>query len=108
MKQGITIIAALAFGAAIAASPVFAQQTGKSLNDGGSFASQQQPNAQPLYNSVPSQTPVTPQTGKSTNDGGIAAEPSTGNVAATRAASNTAKPSTAAPYTGKGANDGGM
>jgi hypothetical protein len=107
MKYRIAIrIAALAFGAAVAASPVLAQQSGRSPNDGGSI-SEPQSKSQPLYNSVTPQTPAAPQYGRAANDGGTVNEPSAAQVAAAKAQSNSAQQSAPAHY-GRALNDGGM
>jgi hypothetical protein len=107
MKYRITTaIAALALGAAVAASPALAQQYGRSPNDGGPISSVQ-PNSQPLYNSVAPQTPAAPQYGKAPNDGGLINEPSGGQAAATKGQTTTAQESSPTHY-GKPLNDGGM
>jgi len=107
MKYRITTtIAALALGAAVAASPALAQY-GKSANDGGPSSSSQQPSSQPLYNSAAPQTPAAPQYGRAVNDGGPINEPSGAQAAATKGQTNTAQQSSPAHY-GKAPNDGGM
>jgi hypothetical protein len=108
MKYRITTaIAALAFGAAVAASPALAQQNGRSPNDGGPFSSSQQPSSQPLYNSAAPQTPAAPQYGRAANDGGMVNEPSGAQAAAAKPQINTAQQSTP-PHDGRAPNDGGM
>ena len=109
MKYRITIrIAALAFGAAVIASPALAQQYGRSPNDGGQISEpQSKSNSQPLYNSVTPQTPAAPQSGRAANDGGLVNEPSAAQIAAAKAQSNIAQQSTPAHY-GRALNDGGL
>jgi hypothetical protein len=107
MKYRITTtIAALALGAAVVASPAFAQQYGRSPNDGGPISTPPT-NSKTLYNSAAPQTPAAPQYGKAANDGGPINEPSGSQAAAAKGQTNTAQESGPTHY-GKPLNDGGM
>jgi hypothetical protein len=115
MKKSITIsVAALAFGAVLAAAPAFAQQAqshyGRAVDDGGAVDAPSAPAAQPLYNSVPQQTPSTAHNGRALNDGGTPDQPTAAQLAAEKAQNKVVQQKSAqsAPNYGRAPNDGGM
>jgi hypothetical protein len=111
MKARVTIMAALAFGAALATAPAFAQQaqpnSARPLNDGGSVnvpstPAPKQTQQKQLYNSTAAAPAA--HLGRPVDDGGMVDEPSGAQHGATGQANKIQTP----PHLGRPLDDGGL
>lgn len=96
-------LAALAIGAVLASVPAFAQQYGRSPNDGGMVTAPS--GGQQLYNSAAPQPASPPHYGRNVDDGGLVDEPKGGQ----RSLNNSATPQQSTPpHYGRNPDDGGL